>query len=200
MGQVFGITCPGDSKNRANHSRCSRPHRTRREMFRQVLAGLLLISCWLAGQQRPVAFVDVTVVPMDRERVLPHQTVVVDHGRIAAMSPTGKRIYRRCATDWTDAANSSCPDWRICMSISTSEGGLESCRTRTTRLYSSPTGSPPFAICGVTRAHLAFRKSIAQGTVIGPQIFTTGPITDGNPPIRPGKPQSSKPSLRPSRP
>ena len=32
---------------------------------------------------------------------------------------------------------------------------------------------------------LAFRRSIEQGRVIGPQIYTTGPLTDGSPPIRP---------------
>jgi len=32
---------------------------------------------------------------------------------------------------------------------------------------------------------LAFRRSIEQGNVIGPQIYTTGPLTDGNPPVRP---------------
>ena len=34
------------------------------------------------------AFVDATVVPMDREHVDPHQTVVIQAGRIATMGPT----------------------------------------------------------------------------------------------------------------
>src|SRR5678815_1258902 len=34
------------------------------------------------------AFIDVTVVPMDREQVLPHQTVVVRDTRIAEVGPT----------------------------------------------------------------------------------------------------------------
>src|SRR5688572_22769537 len=34
-----------------------------------------------------VAFVDVTIVPMDRERVLERQTVIVRDGRIAAIGP-----------------------------------------------------------------------------------------------------------------
>lgn len=37
-----------------------------------------------------VAFVDVAVVPMDRERVLERQTVVVRDGRIAEIGPAGK--------------------------------------------------------------------------------------------------------------
>lgn len=47
-----------------------------------TLAALPLVS---AAQD--VAFVNVNVVPMDRERVLPNQTVVVHDGRIAALGP-----------------------------------------------------------------------------------------------------------------
>jgi imidazolonepropionase-like amidohydrolase len=36
------------------------------------------------------AFVDVAVVPMDTERVLPNQTVVIEGGRITALGPSGK--------------------------------------------------------------------------------------------------------------
>ena len=37
----------------------------------------------------PTAFVNVTVVPMNSERVLPRQTVVVKSGRITALGPVG---------------------------------------------------------------------------------------------------------------
>jgi imidazolonepropionase-like amidohydrolase len=43
------------------------------------------------AQGPPVtAFVGVSVVPMDTERVLPHQTVLVAGGRITALGPDGK--------------------------------------------------------------------------------------------------------------
>ena len=35
-----------------------------------------------------IAFVDVTLVPMDSERIVPHQTVIVRDGRIAAIGAT----------------------------------------------------------------------------------------------------------------
>ena len=63
-----------------------------------TIHGPLLWSCLLLlgvmpALAQPVpttrtAFVDVNVVPMDRERVLPHQTVLVDNGRIAAIGPS----------------------------------------------------------------------------------------------------------------
>ncbi|HEX6433348.1 MAG TPA: hypothetical protein VFZ87_03870, partial [Gemmatimonadales bacterium] len=37
-----------------------------------------------------VAFVDVTVVPMDRERTIPHTTVVVQGDRILTVGPVAK--------------------------------------------------------------------------------------------------------------
>jgi imidazolonepropionase-like amidohydrolase len=37
----------------------------------------------------PVAFTDVAVIPMDRERVLEGQTVLVRNGRIEAVGPAG---------------------------------------------------------------------------------------------------------------
>ena len=48
-----------------------------------ILIGLLALPLTSAGQD--VAFVDVSVVPMDRERVLSNQTVVVRNGRITAV-------------------------------------------------------------------------------------------------------------------
>src|SRR5437879_6089089 len=49
---------------------------------------LLLSLLSLQSQQRPIVIVDVTVVPMDRQRVVEHQTVVAQDGRIKAMGPS----------------------------------------------------------------------------------------------------------------
>ena len=48
----------------------------------------LALTPWLNAQQQPVAFVDVTVVPMDKEQLLLHQTVLVAGGRIAQVGPS----------------------------------------------------------------------------------------------------------------
>jgi hypothetical protein len=60
---------------------------TRRLMIRKISSLLILtLATWLNAQERPVAFVDVTVVPMDKEQTLPHQTVVVVGGRITQVA------------------------------------------------------------------------------------------------------------------
>ncbi|HEV8428477.1 MAG TPA: amidohydrolase family protein [Pyrinomonadaceae bacterium] len=64
-------------------------------MTRIVIAlSILLLATSLATQARTspvVAFVDVNVVPMDKERVVPHQTVIVRNGTIAQIGDA-KRI------------------------------------------------------------------------------------------------------------
>ena len=39
-----------------------------------------------------VAFCDVNLVPMDRERIVPHQTVVVEGRRISAIGPVTTQV------------------------------------------------------------------------------------------------------------
>ena len=67
---------------------------TRRISLARIVLGLAAMLAPLPGgaQQpaRAVAFVDVTVIPMDRERVLERQTVIVRDGRIAALGPVGR--------------------------------------------------------------------------------------------------------------
>ncbi|HYG69443.1 MAG TPA: hypothetical protein VD838_17350, partial [Anaeromyxobacteraceae bacterium] len=56
---------------------------------------LALIVCLLpaAARSAPVVVIrDATVVPMDREHVLPHHDVVIRGDRIAAVVPTGAPI------------------------------------------------------------------------------------------------------------
>src|SRR6188508_1396002 len=54
-----------------------------------VVAGIVAAFPLLASvdQPAPVAIVNVSIVPMDRERVLTRQTVIVADGRIAAIGP-----------------------------------------------------------------------------------------------------------------
>ena len=43
-------------------------------------------------QKGPLAVVDVNIVPMDNERIVPHQTVVIDNGRIVKIDDSSKII------------------------------------------------------------------------------------------------------------
>ena len=61
-------------------------------MRRTIILFCLLLSFPFLIQAAPVvAFVDVNVIPMDKERILPHQTVIVRNGTIAEIG-NAKRI------------------------------------------------------------------------------------------------------------
>ena len=61
-------------------------------MTRTIILSLFLLAMSVATQASPVvAFVDVNVIPMDKERVVPHQTVIVRNGTIAQIGDS-KRI------------------------------------------------------------------------------------------------------------
>ncbi len=61
-------------------------------MFRWSIAAFVsaLLPVPAVGQAPPTAFTHVAVIPMDRERLLEDQTVLVDSGRIVAIGKTGE--------------------------------------------------------------------------------------------------------------
>jgi imidazolonepropionase-like amidohydrolase len=79
----------------------TRAHVVPMSRCRPVAPGVLVLAVAVAagacgGEPRTVvvegdlAFVGVNVLPMDSERVIEHQTVVVDEGRIASIDPSGR--------------------------------------------------------------------------------------------------------------
>lgn len=61
---------------------------------------VLLVATSASGQTKTpvsgaVAFVDVNVIPMDKERVLRHQTVIVRDGVIVKVGDTGRIKIRK---------------------------------------------------------------------------------------------------------
>jgi imidazolonepropionase-like amidohydrolase len=122
---------------------------------------------------------------MDRERLLPHQTVTTQDGRITALGPA-RTIHVPKGTQRIDGRGRflmpGLADMHVHLNVRGPDGLLKNEEYATL-----------FVSNGVTTVRnmwgnpdtLAFRKAIEQGGVIGPQIYTTGPLTDGKPPIRP---------------
>jgi imidazolonepropionase-like amidohydrolase len=130
--------------------------------------------------QRPavVAFVNVNVVPMDRERILPQQTVIVRADRIREIGPV----------DTTDIPEGAL---RIDGRDKYLMPGLVDMHAHLPKNYQQDLSL--FIANGVTTVrnmwgenyHLKLREEINKGKLIGPTIYTTGPIIDGYPPLRP---------------
>ena len=155
------------------------------KVFARPLCYSILLSCQLlVAQQLPVAFVDVTVVPMDSERVVPHQTVIVENGRITAVGPARSIRVPKSAERIDSRGRFLMPglaDMHVHLNIQGTAGNISNDELNTLFIANGVTtvrnmwGSPDI---------LALRHAIEEGKVVGPQIYTTGPLTDGNPPIR----------------
>ena len=148
-------------------------------------AFLLLASAPVDGADSVVAFVDVTVIPMDRERMLPRQTVVVRGDRIVAMGPRdrvkvpgggmkvdgrGKFLIPGLAEMHAHIPGGEAPDSVI---------------ERTLFLYVSGGITSIRGMLGHPR-HLNFRARAARNELLSPTIYTSGPSLNGNSVPTPG--------------
>jgi hypothetical protein len=130
-----------------------------------------------AVQPGDIAITNVAVVPMSRDGVLDHHTVVVRGDRIVAVAPSAQVALSAGATV-IDGAN----QWLM--------PGLADMHVHTW----SENDFTLFLAAGVTTIrnmfgsdlHLALRTRIARGDLLGPTLVTAGPIIDGDPPVWPG--------------
>ena len=150
-------------------------------MLRNTLAaGLVLLAVGAPSvamsQQAPVVFTGVSVIPMDRETVLPDRTVIVENGRITYVG--GRRAAPPGATSVDARGKFLMPAIaEFHAHVPSGAGAVHAHRTLS--LY---------ALAGVATArgmlgapmHLALRDSIAAGQLFGPRLLTSGPSFNGN--------------------
>jgi cytosine/adenosine deaminase-related metal-dependent hydrolase len=131
-------------------------------MFASLGAVALLVT-------HAYAFVDVSVVPMDRERVVEHQTVVVNDGRIAQIGAVTEVAVPGGATRIDGRGKFLMPglvDTHVHI------------RTRNELpLYVANGVTTVFNLDG-RPLHLLFRTRTASGELLGPAIYTVGPKFD----------------------
>lgn len=161
---------------------------------------LLSSACLVPRQPGPEAtvttFVHVNVVPMDREGILRDHTVVVAGDRIESLGPsaslspphgsrvidgTGKYLIPGLADMHVHLARDADADPDL-LALFVANGV-----TTVRNMWGVPN-------------HLQWRSQIAAGELLGPTIYTTGPITDGDPPLWPGsalvtEPEQAEPEL-----
>jgi imidazolonepropionase-like amidohydrolase len=152
-------------------------------MNRLLLLALLTMSCRrpaapLVRAAPPavesLAFVGVTVIPMDRERRLPDQTVLVADGRIAAIGPRADVTIPNGARRIDGAGKFLLPG------LVDAHAHLDSAATLVLNVAAGVTlvrnmwGTP---------LTLRWRAAIERGERLGPTIVTAGPIVDGEPPV-----------------
>jgi hypothetical protein len=147
-------------------------------MMRSVLrgVGIALVAAVPAFAQGTVVFDGVSVIPMDRETVVPNQTVIVEGGRITYVG--ARRAAPAGATSVDGRGKFLMPT--IAEFHAHVPSGAQAVHShRALTLY---------ALAGVGLArgmlgapmHLALRDSIATGKVFGPRLLTSGPSFNNN--------------------
>jgi len=143
-------------------------------------AGLLTSCTGLGAQQASedfIAFVDVSVIPMDREVVLEHHTVVISGDRIRDVGPVGD-VSIPSGTRLIPGEGKFVMPGLMDMHVHLwPEGDLLVYVANGVTTVRSMFGSPE---------HLEWREEIRRGDRFGPTIYTTGPILDGEPAYWPG--------------
>ena len=143
-----------------------------------ALPALLFGAPLHAAPDTTVAFVDVTVVPMDRERLIPGQTVVVRGGRISAMGPVS-RVKVPAGSSTVDGRGKFLMPGLAEMHAHIPSGELpDSVVERTLFLYVSRGVTTVRGMLG-HRRYLDLRDRSASGTLLSPTIYTSGPSLNG---------------------
>ena len=140
------------------------------------LAAIVALGVSVRGQAPVLALVGIHVIPMDRERVLERQTLIIRDGRIVEMGPLGS-VKPPVGAQIVNGAGKY-----VLPALGEMHGHLAgpdaSLNERILALnvvhgvltVRSMLGHP---------AQLALRDRVARGEIVGPRIYTAGPSANG---------------------
>lgn len=126
-----------------------------------------------------IAFVNVNVVPFDRERILEGQTVIVRDGRIAEIGPANKMKVPAGAREIDGRGKYLMPglaDMHVHLFPGT---GKDDLAQQQLQLFLANGVMTVRNMIGKPE-HLALRDRVAKREVLGPTIYTAGPPLLGN--------------------
>jgi imidazolonepropionase-like amidohydrolase len=147
-------------------------------------AAALCFACSEPGPPVDLAIINANVVPMDTERVLEDQTILIADGQIVAMGPAGE-VNTGGAADTVDVAGAWVVPGLADMHVHVwSSQDLVLHVANGVTLVRNMWGQPTL---------LDLRARVAAGEVLGPTIITAGPIVDGDPPIWDGSAVAASP-------
>ena len=125
-----------------------------------------------------VVFENVNVIPMDRERVLERQTVVVRDGRIAEIGPAAGVKAPQGAARVDGAGKYLMPGLAEMHGHLTANYLPDAARADVLYLYVANGVTTVRAMLGNPEA-IATREAIAAGTLLGPKLYVAGPALNG---------------------
>jgi imidazolonepropionase-like amidohydrolase len=127
----------------------------------------------------PVAFVDVTVIPMDRQRVMEGQTVIVRDGRIASIEPSARARVPSGALRVDGRGKYLMPGLA---EMHAHIPGVQAPEQVIRDIFTLYVANGVTTIRGMLGApnQLALRARTASGEMLGPTIFVGAPSLNGN--------------------
>lgn len=154
-----------------------------------LLLALLLLNTSIAQRaEQPtkieapqvVAFVNVNVIPMDRERILPGQTVVVSDGHIQLIGPAGQTKVPVGALSIDGRGKYLMPGLSdMHVHLYPGAGNQDDLASQQLQLFLANGVTTIRNMIGKPE-HLILRDKVARGEVLGPRIYTAGPPLLGN--------------------
>ena len=130
-----------------------------------------------SNRQQDIVFRSVNVIPMDRERVLENQTVIVRNGRITAMGNEAKVRFGKDALVVDAKGKYLIPGWAEMHAHVPPNEDIESMKDVLT-LYLVNGITTIRGMLGHPK-HLELRSKINSGEILGPHFYTTGPSFNG---------------------
>ncbi len=150
-----------------------------------VVPALLLTAPAPRPPDSVVAFVDVTVIPMDRDRMLPAQTVVVQGDRISAIGPRGQVKLPRGSRKVDGRGKFLIPGLAEMHAHIPGGEVADSLVERTLFMYVARGITTIRGMLGHPK-HLDLRARVGRGELLSPTIYTSGPSLNGNSVPTPG--------------
>lgn len=155
-------------------------------MIKRLLLALVALSTLVVQtslaqtQQRVIAFVNVNVVPFDRERILEGQTVIVVDGRIAQILPADKTKVPAGALEIDGRGKYLMPGLAdMHAHLYPGTGQADDLASQQLQLFLANGVTTIRNMIGKPE-HLALRERVAKGELVGPAIYTAGPPLLGN--------------------
>lgn len=138
---------------------------------------LLTAQELVSNGQREIVFKAVNVIPMDRERVIENQTVIVKNGRITAMGDEGKIKFSKEALVIDAKGKYLTPGWAEIHAHVPPIDDIEPMK-EVLILYLANGITTIRGMLGHSK-HLELRSKINSGAILGPHFYTTGPSFSG---------------------
>jgi len=132
-------------------------------------------SAYVAAKRKTVAFVNVNILPMDQNKVLASQTVIVQDGRIAQIGPMNQVKIPKSAEIVQGEGKAFLMPGLADMHVHITEGN-------DLRLLIANGVTTVRNMSGEDK-HLLFRNDVKEGRRVGPMIYSTGPLLGSDPPI-----------------